>query len=283
MRYLREYSVRQKEEARRIIEKQNEITLRKAELEKTRNEKQQLLTQRAQENKKLEEEQKLQRKEVAELNKKQRELQKQLQEKKREANALNRHIEMLIAEDSKTEEATPATPATTPPSAAASSPDAPEKTSGPEASYPMTETELLLSNDFAANKGRLPFPITGNFTVISQFGKQQHQELSYVRTNNNGIDLQTISGTEACAIFNGIVTRVFVMPGYNSSVIIRHGDYLTVYSNLNPVYVKAGERVVTRQPLGKIFTDIKKGNETILHFQIWKERTKLNPSSWMIR
>ena len=102
-----------------------------------------------------------------------------------------------------------------------------------------------------------------------------------MRTNNNGIDIQTTAGVEACAIFKGVVTRVFVMPGYNNNVIIRHGDYLTVYSNLSNVYVKAGDAVVSRQVIGKIFTDIEKGNETILHFQIWKERTKLNPTAWL--
>jgi murein DD-endopeptidase MepM/ murein hydrolase activator NlpD len=123
--------------------------------------------------------------------------------------------------------------------------------------------------------------LTGNYSIVSSFGQQQHQELTYVQTNNNGIDIQTTAGVEARSIFKGVVTRVFVMPGFNNNVIIRHGDYLTVYSNLSNVYVKPGETVASRQIIGKIFTDTEKGNETILHFQLWKERTKLNPEVWI--
>jgi septal ring factor EnvC (AmiA/AmiB activator) len=269
MRYLREYSDWQKKEAERIIIKQNEIALRKAELEKTRGEKQELLAQREQENKRLEEEQKLQQKEVTEINKKRKDLQTQLEQKKKEAEALNKQIEALITEDINASEG--------------NRPAASGTTSRPPANYRMTESELHLSKDFAGNKGKLPYPLIGKFAIVSTFGEHQHQELTYVRTNNNGIDIQTTSGAEARAIFKGVVTRVFVMPGYNNNVIIRHGDYLTVYSNLSLVYVKAGDSVETQQALGKIFTDTEKGNETILHFQIWKERTKLNPIPWIRR
>ena len=148
-------------------------------------------------------------------------------------------------------------------------------------SYVLLGPEVLLSKEFESSKGKLPFPLTGNYTIVSTFGEHQHQELSYVRTNNNGIDIQTTAGTEACAIFRGVVTRVFVMPGFNNNVIIRHGNYLTVYSNLSKVYVKAGDVVNSNQIIGQIFTDIEKSNETILHFQLWKERTKLNPSVWV--
>jgi septal ring factor EnvC (AmiA/AmiB activator) len=286
MRYLREYSNWQKEEAGRILNKQNEIADRKAELEKIRNDKQKLLTQREQENKLLETEEQLQKKEVRELNKKQKELQTQLQQKKKEADALNKEIDALIAEDIlKSEENSSATTSETASNAAApaSSNSARQASVKSAANYRMTDTELHLSKNFADNKGKLPYPLIGNFTIISGFGEHQHQELSHVRTNNDGIDLQTTSGAEAYVIFKGVVTRVFVMPGYNNNVIVRHGNYLTVYSNLSQVYVRAGDVVETRQPLGKIFTDTEKGNETILHFQIWKERAKLNPTTWIRR
>ena len=148
-------------------------------------------------------------------------------------------------------------------------------------SYVLLGSEVFISKEFENSKGKLPFPLTGNYTIVSTFGEHQHQELSYVRTNNNGIDIQTTAGTEACAIFRGVVTRVFVMPGFNNNVIIRHGNYLTVYSNLSNVYVKAGDVVNSSQIIGQIFTDTEKSNATILHFQLWKERTKLNPSVWV--
>ena len=156
-----------------------------------------------------------------------------------------------------------------------------ERVADVKGGYAMTREEKKLSDNFANNKGRLPYPVTGRHTIVGTFGEQQHQDLKYVRTNNSGIDIQTSPGADARAVFNGEVTRVFVVPGYNNSVIIRHGNYLTVYSNLSQVYVKAGDRVSTRQSIGKIFTDSEDGNATILHFQLWKEKTKLNPAPWL--
>jgi len=285
MRYLREYSNWQKEEAGRIVIKQNEIQKRKDELEIARKEKQELFAQRENESKKIESEEQQQQKEVKEINKKQKELQQQLQKKRKEADALNRQIDNLIAEEIENsgKNATSRTTKSTS-SETASSGTAPKSnanTSSSNSNYVMTETEVALSNNFANNKGKLPFPLTGKYTIISRFGENQHQELSQVRTVNNGIDLQTTPGAEARAIFKGVVSRVFVVAGYNNNVIIRHGNYLTVYSNISQVYVKAGDNVDTRQPIGKIYIDTEKGNETILHFQIWKERTKLNPTAWI--
>ena len=285
MRYLREYSDWQKKEAERIIIKQNEILQRKAELEMTLKEKQELFAQRENENKKLQDEEQLQQKEVRELNKKQKDLQQQLQQKRKEADALNRQIDNLIAEDIESSGKnieTKTTESKSPESTTTKTPTKPATAeSASKGNYVLTETEVALSNNFANNKGKLPYPLTGNYTIVSRFGEHQHQELTYVKTNNNGIDIQTTAGAEARAIFKGIVTRVFVMPGFNNNVIIRHGNYLTVYSNLSQVYVKAGDAVDTRQAIGKIFSDKEKGNETILHFQIWKERTKLNPATWI--
>ena len=285
MRYLREYSDWQKEEASRIVKKQDEIQQRKAELEKTRKEKQDLLAQREEESKKLKEEEQLQQKEVKDLNKRQSDLQRQLQQKRKEADALNKQIDNLIAEEIRSSEKnvpakeTKSTSPGTTTSKTTAKPTTAKPTSG--TSFVLTESEETLSKNFADNRGKLPSPLTGKYTIVSRFGESQHQELSHVRTNNNGIDMQTTSGSEARAIFKGVVTRVFVMPGFNNNIIIRHGNYLTVYSNLSQVYVKAGDVVDTSQTIGKIFSDTEKGNETILHFQIWKERTKLNPSQWI--
>ena len=145
----------------------------------------------------------------------------------------------------------------------------------------MTKVEKALSDNFAANRGRLPYPVAGSYTIISRFGEQQHEQLKYVRTNNNGIDIQTAPGTDARAVFKGVVTRIFTVPGFNHSIIVRHGNYLTVYSNLSQVYVKTGDHVDTRQALGRIFSDPEESNATILHFQLWKEKTKLNPVPWL--
>ncbi len=147
--------------------------------------------------------------------------------------------------------------------------------------YAMTREEKALSSDFSQNRGSLPVPVTGRYAVVGHFGQQQHENLVYVVTNNNGVDIRTDAGADARCVFKGVVTKVFAVPGYNSSVIIRHGNYLSVYSNLSRVYVKAGDHVGTRQSIGKIYSDAEDGNQAILHFQIWKETTKQNPEAWV--
>ena len=289
MRYLREYANWQKLQATEIIDKQKEIAAKQQELEKTRSEKNQLLGVREDESRKLQSEEDSQKEEVRQLSKKQKDLQAALKNKQRQADALNRQIEKQIADEiaradaeakasrakrstggaKKADKTEPAEPVRE------------ERVAETKGGYAMTKEEKRLSDDFAGNRGRLPYPVSGRHTIVATFGEQQHQELKYVRTNNSGIDIQTSPGADARAVFNGEVTRVFVVPGYNNSVIIRHGNYLTVYSNLSQVYVKAGDKVSTRQAIGKIFTDTEDGNATILHFQLWKEKTKLNPAPWL--
>lgn len=295
MRYLREYAAWQKKQAVEIVNKQNEVKAKQEELNRTREEKRSLLNEREDENKKLQTEESTQKKEVQQLNKKQKELQAELKKKQQQANTLNKQIEKLIAEEIARAEAeakaarererlarekeASKSDATVKPA----EPIREERVADVKGGYAMTKAEKQLSDNFAGNRGRLPFPLSGKYTIVGTFGEQQHQELKYVRTNNNGIDIQTTPGTEARAVFNGEVTRVFVLPGYNNSVIVRHGNYLTVYSNLSQVYVKAGDKVATRQALGMIFTDVEDANSTILHFQLWKEKTKQNPLPWLDR
>ncbi|MCC8171111.1 MAG: peptidoglycan DD-metalloendopeptidase family protein [Parabacteroides sp.] len=285
MRYLREYADWQKRQAALITEQRKEITRKQEALRKTLGEKQALLATRETETEKLQTEEISRKEEVQQLNKKQRDLQAVLKKKKNQADALNRQIEKQIADEiARAERERAAREAKR--RAAAKKNKTPEelpeeRMAAVKGGYAMTKEERKLSDDFAGNRGRLPFPVSGRYTVVSRFGEQQHQELKYVRMNNNGIDLQVQPGTEARTVFNGVVTRVFVVPGYNNSVIIRHGNYLTVYANLSEVYVKAGDKVTTRQPIGRIFSDSEDGNTTILHFQLWKEKTKLNPLPWL--
>jgi len=156
-----------------------------------------------------------------------------------------------------------------------------ERKAETQGGYAMTREEKSLSDDFANNRGSLPVPVAGRYILVSRYGTQQHGDLKHVVTNNNGVDLQTDPGTDARVVFKGVVSKVFAVPGFNSSVIIRHGNFLTVYSNLSRVYVGAGDRVSTRQSIGKIYSDPDEGNRTVLHFQVWKEMTKQNPQIWL--
>ena len=285
---MREYSAWRKKEAIKISEQQAELEKKKAELAKTRSEKNAMLGKRTDAANKLKQKEKSQKEVVADLKKKEKELQKELNAQRKQAAALNRRIEQLIAEEARkaAEEARRA-------AEAAKKATNADKKSGKNASagevrksqtkggYAMTKDELELSNSFSQNKGRLPMPLSGKYMIVGHFGQQQHQELKYVQVNSSGIDIQTTPGTTARSVFNGVVTRVFVMPGYNSSVIIRHGNYLTIYSNLSEVFVKAGDKVTTRQSIGRIYSDPEENNRTVLHFQLWKETTKLNPEPWL--
>ncbi len=279
MRYLKEYAAWQRMQAASIVDKQKEISLKKGELEKTRAEKQALLAKREEENRLLMSEEANQQKEIDQLNKKRRTLQAQLRQKQQQAEALNRQIEKLIAEEIARAEA--AERERRKQEEVKKKSESEERVAESKGGYAMTKAERQLSGSFASNKGRLPYPVTGRHTVVATFGEQQHQQLKYVRTNNNGIDIQTSPGADARSVFDGTVTRVFTLPGFNNSIIVRHGNYLTVYSNLSQVYVKAGDKVSTRQALGRIYSDPEDGNATILHFQLWKEKVKQNPLPWL--
>lgn len=281
LRYLREYANWQKQQALGIVEKQAEITKKQNELAKTKAEKQSLLANREEEQKKLQLEEADQQKEVKELNKKKSLLQAQLRQKQKQAQQLDRMIEQQIAKEIAEAEAKARAERERLAKANKGKSSEAERKADVKGGYAMTKVERALSANFSGNRGQLPYPVSGSHTIVGRFGEQQHQELKYVRTNNNGIDIQTTPGADARAVFNGEVTRIFMVPGYNNSVIIRHGNYLTVYSNLSQVYVKAGDKVSTRQAIGKIFSDPEDNNTTILHFQLWKERTKLNPASWL--
>lgn len=265
MRYVREYAAWQKQQGILIIRKQEEINLKQIEIEQSRAEKVVLLNAREEENKQLEKEEAAQRAEVQQLNRRQSALQAELTKQRNLAASLNREIERLIANDNRRSNNLPDTRTTT-----------------TTTTYKMTAEEQTLAADFASNRGRLPFPLSGRYSIVRPFGEYQPSQYRNVRLRNDGIDIQTTAGNEARAIFTGVVTSVFKLPGSaHQSVIVRHGNYLSVYMYLSEVYVKNGDKVSTSQRLGKIFTDAKNDNATILHFELRNEREKLNPVLWL--
>jgi septal ring factor EnvC (AmiA/AmiB activator) len=288
MRYLREYADWQKKQATTISGKQKTIKAKWEALEKTRMEKQSLLYTREEENHTLEQEEIQQQQEIDELIKKQRQLQDELKKKQRQAEALNRQIEKQIAEEVERAEREAIASREREEKAAESAgdkskPDRNRRVADSKGGYAMTKEEKRLSDSFAANRGRLPVPVTGQYAIVGFYGEQPHQNLKYVRVLNNGIDIQATSGSDARAVFSGKVTSIFLQYGFNNSVIIRHGNYLTVYSNLSEVYIQQGDEVKARQAIGKIFTDSENDNATILHFELWKEKDKQNPQPWLSR
>ena len=158
---------------------------------------------------------------------------------------------------------------------AAARPRAAGKKAGAKTTSTAIDTKL--SNEFAANKGRLPWPVEG--AIIERFGKHKHPVYQNVDLpHNNGVTLAVKRGAQAKAVFNGTVTQIVVLPGYNQCVLVNHGAYFTLYSKLKSVAVKVGQKVTTGQVVGTVDTI---GGEDLFHFELWKGSTPQNPESWL--
>jgi len=136
-----------------------------------------------------------------------------------------------------------------------------------------------LSSSFSANRGRLPWPCDRGF-ISGSFGEHAHPVLEYIKVKNNGIDIMTERGSQVKSVFNGRVSRVLSLPNLNRVVIIRHGEYLTVYSNLGEVSVRDGQEVTAKQNIGQVFTN-PDDQKTELHFEIWRGKVIQNPENWL--
>jgi len=277
MKYLKDYSEWRNSQAE-AIQKDNQIlTEKKLALEKSKKEKLNLLAERRLEQNKLREEENIQKKEVAEANKKQKELQEIIKKKQQQANALNAQIEKLIAEEVARQEREAKRIAAEKAKAAGKTPSessSPGKTKGSV----MTEESIKLSNNFAANKGKFPMPVSGKYSIVGKAGVQRHQ--GNIETRNAGIEIQTDANSEARSIFQGEVSVISPIPGYNNIVIVRHGTYFSFYGNIQHVSVKVGQKVKTGESLGKIYTDSDTGISK-MNFQLWRNTTKLNPEPWL--
>lgn len=134
---------------------------------------------------------------------------------------------------------------------------------------------------FASMKGSLPRPVTGSFRVTSKFGKHALPDLPDVVYDNPGIDAETTSGAKAQAVYGGKVSGVYMIPGFNTVVIVNHGDYYTVYGNISSVSVKVGDQVKPGDSLGSLAADEDNPGHSSIHFEVWHNRDKLNPEAWI--
>ncbi len=291
MRYLSEYSDWRAKQADEIKEQSEKLKERKQALAKVKVEKTTLLSLRTNEQTNLKKEEENYKVEVNEAQQKQKDLQKILSQKQQQAQALDRQIAKLIAEEvarqereakRREEERLRAEAA----AKKAAAPTGAKTTTTPRATTskstvakaPVTPENLTLSNNFASNRGRLPYPISGNYTITTRFGSHQHTK--FVTTSSSGIDIRSQAGAEAKAVFDGEVTYVAAIPGYNTCIIVRHGNYYTFYGNIQSIYIKQGDKVKTGQTLGKVYTDPDTGYSEI-HFQLWQGTTKMNPEPWL--
>ena len=145
----------------------------------------------------------------------------------------------------------------------------------------LTPSEKALSTSFSANKGKLPWPVERGM-ISSSYGKHTSSVSSKVTVTNNGIDIATAENAKARCVFEGVVVSVVKPSATNIGVIIRHGDFFTVYSQLDAVFVNRGDKVKTKQEIGKVHTDRSEG-KTELHFELRQGTETLNPSIWLAK
>ncbi len=143
----------------------------------------------------------------------------------------------------------------------------------------LTPEDKIISDDFAKNKGLLPWP-TKQGVITEFFGENEYADMKNLKVRNNGIDITTVGNSYIRAIFKGEVSAIFAIKGTNSTVLIRHGNYFTVYHNLVNVRVKVGDKIETKEIIGNVYQD-KITGESIVHFEIWKETDLMNPVEWL--
>lgn len=251
-RYLQEFARFRQEQVRRIENTQAEIDTQNELLRANKSDKETALSSRKREQENLKRDERKQQNMLNQLKSKEKDLSKQLQQKQKKVAALNKKIDEMVRKQ--TEKASKTT---------------------------LTKEQKLLAGGFEANKGRLPWPVEKGM-ISGHFGKQQHPVYSQVTIDNKGIYLQTVAGAKARSVYKGEVTSCFMIAN-TYAVIIQHGNYRTVYSNLIKLMVKQGDKVEPKQAIGTIFTDPEQDQKTELYFQIYKDRDILNPELWIAK
>tara|TARA_B100000795_G_scaffold131895_1_gene98437 strand:+ start:8592 stop:9782 length:1191 start_codon:yes stop_codon:yes gene_type:complete len=254
--YIRQISKYRMFQAAEIEQKNIDLEKSIVVLKNQRSIKQNLISDKRLENQLLNQEQAQESVSLATLAEKEKDLKKELKDKRNKRKTIQKEIEKIIAEELRK-----------------------VNDSGSTKAFASTPEAIALSKSFTANKGKLPWPVAKGL-VISKFGKQKHPVLSGVVIENNGIEIATESHSTCRAVFNGKVSTVLSMPNGIKVVMVRHGEYISVYSNLSEVYVVKGETVSTKSPLGIVLTSQHDGS-TMLDFQLWKVSNKLNPQKWL--
>lgn len=311
MRYITEYSKYQRAQGDIIRQKEDTIKAKRAELLATKQEKNALLQEGKEQQARLEQQKQDRQKVVNSLNAKQKQLQNTIAQNKKRQKQLDARIDKLIQEEiaaaerrrkaaearrraeaeRKRKEEERRAAAANKKAAAGKKPSASNKKTSTKPTKPAERTatprfyeednaDRALNGSFQANKGRLPMPITGSYFISAHYGQYNVEGLRGVQLDNKGINITGQPGAQARSVFAGEVTAIFSLGGMQN-VIVRHGSYMSVYCNLASCAVKRGQKVSARQLLGRVATDAS-GNCT-LHFQLRREREKLNPEPWLGR
>jgi septal ring factor EnvC (AmiA/AmiB activator) len=256
--YMNQIAQYRQLQAQNIFNKQDDLEKSNLVLEKQWSIKQNLIDNKRLEKELLNQEQAQQNLSLLALSKKEKELKEALKKKKKKREKIQKEIERIIAEELRKRT---------------------KVTSKKE--FLSTPEAIALSNSFSSNKGKLPWPV-GKGLIISKFGKQKHPILSGVYVENNGVEIATESHSACRSVFKGKVSSVLTMPNGIKVIMIRHGEFISVYSNLSEVYVEKGDVLNTKQKVGLVYTSKQEGS-TIVDFQLWKGSQKLNPQYWLMK
>ncbi len=265
--YLKQYDEYRKKQAQLILETKETLTIKKAQLQETKMEKEGLIASVEKQanilNAELGDKSKL----LRTLRKDEKRLKSELRKKQTDHEGLNQAIEKVIRKDM----------------AARRKNERDKKANEKDVNKKPQKDDTIaldrLTGDFRNNRGQLPQPVK-NGVVTRRFGKQQHPTLPRIQITNNGIDIRTEQNAKVFAVFEGKVVSKQFIPGYQNMLIIQHGDYYTVYSNLGEVFVKKGDQVGTMENIGTVAMD-RKSNVSEVHFEVWRDKARLNPEDWV--
>jgi murein hydrolase activator len=263
IKFMQYYSEARKKQSVLIEDAQYQLQTKKLELENRKEQQSKTLFEKQIETGNLSKQKKDKEETLTDLQKREKDIRAEIKRKKDQAEKLRRAIEKVIDAE-----------------IAKSNIKGKEVNPHPK-KITLTPGEKELSNDFESNRGKLPWPLTEG-VITESFGKHQHPDLPGVEINNNGLNIGTNKGANVRAVFNGIVVAVASVGGLDGKVIIiKHGEYLSVYSNIEESFVSSGDKVKTKQSIGKVLTDDNSGTE--LHLEIWKGQSTLNPESWILK
>lgn len=259
LQYMKQYANYRQEQGEEIKRSTIELQELNESLEEQKVAKDRLIAENRKTRAQLEESKKSQQSLISVIRKKEGQFASELRQKQSEIDKIDRAIEKMIAD-----------------AIAANN-----KESGNEDRevFALTPAAKALAADFEKNKGKLPWPVKAGI-VSMRYGTQPHPIVKTATMNSNGVRIDTEKGGKARAVFSGVVSEILIVPGSHRMVMVRHGDYITIYNNLDNLYVKKGDEVAIGQELGQIATS-KTNGKTTLYFVMYKNTTKLNPEQWI--
>lgn len=283
VRYYTIFSRNVREQSERILKTTEELTKKNEELVVLKNDKLSTLSSKEQEIKNLEIDRRKKTQNAEKLKKESKKLNDELKKKQQQRKDIDAAIQRAVKEEiaranaEREKKAKSSKGKSTGTSSSTTSPSTSTKSS---ATISLTPEEQNLNTSFINNKGKLPWPVAKG-AKVSDFGSYPHPDVPSVQIENHGIDIMVEAGTPARAVFDGVVTGVMNIMG-TTVVMIRHGEYLTVYQNLSSASVKKGDKVSTKQTIGTVAKN-STSNTYELHFEVWKNDRYVNPNEWLAR